>query len=164
MLDSPPVSPLELGLPTAEATRALGRALAACAAPGLLIDLEGPLGAGKTSLAKAFVAARSGVSEDDVTSPTFALAREYPGVPPVLHLDAYRLGAAGDVETLGFGPLDEIGSVVLIEWGSRVESALPRDRVVVELAHDDPGRRARILALGPRSERALAGLVLPETA
>ena len=156
-MSSPPE--LSLALTDASRTRALGRALARVfRGPGSVVALEGPLGAGKTSLAKAYVAAATGLSEDDVPSPTFVLAHEYPGDPKILHLDAYRLSSASDLATLGYGPLERAGYAVLVEWSSRILGALPPDRLEVELAHAPHGRLARVRALGPDSARALAAL------
>jgi 4-hydroxy-tetrahydrodipicolinate reductase len=149
------MSELRLELEDLDATRALGRALARVhGAPGCVLALEGPLGAGKTSLAKAYVAAISGAAEDDVPSPTFVLANEYPGV---LHLDAYRLGSAADLVSLGY-QLEGAPRAVVIEWGSRVADALPRERLEVELAHAERGRAVLIRAHGSRAGAALARL------
>jgi 4-hydroxy-tetrahydrodipicolinate reductase len=151
---------LVLHLPDLEATRTLGRALAGIfGGPGSVLALEGPLGAGKTSLAKAYIARIASVAEDDVTSPTFVIANEYPGV---LHLDAYRLGHGGDLVSLGY-QLEGAPRAVVIEWGSRVETALPRERLEVELFHAAEGREARLRAHGARVERALEA-VAKETA
>jgi 4-hydroxy-tetrahydrodipicolinate reductase len=138
-----------------DATRALGRALARIhGGPGCVLALEGPLGAGKTSLAKAYIGAVAQVSEDDVTSPTFVLANEYTGV---LHLDAYRLGAEAELVSLGY-QLEDAPRAVVIEWGSRVAGALPRERLEVELEHRENGRQAVVRAHGARAAEALARL------
>ena len=145
-----------LDLADADATRRLGAAVGAALEPGLVVALSGDLGAGKTALAKAATAAQGAVEEDDVSSPTFVLAVEYPGRVPVLHIDAYRLDGAAAFETLGFGPLERLEQAVLLEWPERVPGALPDDRLEVALAHADPGRRAALNATGPRSRAALA--------
>jgi tRNA threonylcarbamoyl adenosine modification protein YjeE len=159
VLDFATVAERELALANGDATRALGRALARAAhLPGMVIALEGPLGAGKTSLAKAFIAAVCGVSEDDVPSPTFTLVNEYVATPPILHVDAYRLASPRDFEDLGYGALDASGRTVLVEWSSRVLAALPEDRIDLELDHAPEGRRARIIGRGPRSNAVVSGL------
>ncbi len=151
-------APWTLDLADADATRRLGVAVGAVLEPGLVVALSGDLGAGKTALAKAATAAQGAVEEDDVSSPTFVLAVEYPGRVPILHVDAYRLDSAAAFETLGFGPLELLEQAVLLEWPEKVPGALPDDRLEVALAHADPGRRATLNATGPRSRAALAKL------
>lgn len=150
--------PLTLDLADPEATRALGRRLGAELAPGLVVALLGDLGAGKTSLAKAAIAALGDFDEDDVVSPTFTIANSYPGRVAVLHVDAYRLEGPEAFDDLGFGPLDQAEHAVLIEWADLVAEALPADRLEVELEHADGARRVTLRALGPRAARVLAAL------
>ena len=127
---------------SAAETRALGAALGALAQPGTLIALVGPLGAGKTQLAKG-VADGLGVSSV-VNSPTFVLMNEHAGRLRLFHVDAYRL--ADPEEALAAGLLDERGAdgVTVVEWADRLDGWLPLDRLDVEL-HADPdgpvGRR-----------------------
>lgn len=149
---------MELELPDPDATRTLGQALGAALEPGLVVALLGDLGAGKTALSKAAIAAQGEVEEPDVASPTYVLAVEYPGRVGVLHVDAYRLERGDDFEALGYGPLDQHPCAVLIEWAERVADALPSDRLTVELEHAESGRRARLSAAGEVSARALAKL------
>jgi tRNA threonylcarbamoyladenosine biosynthesis protein TsaE len=92
--DQPLVLPVDLVLPTAADTEALGRRLARRLRAGDLVLLSGELGAGKTTLARGLGAAL-GV-RGDVTSPTFVIARVHPsltGGPALVHVDAYRLGS-----------------------------------------------------------------------
>ena len=88
----PAIRTVRLRTSSTAATRALGAALAAVARPGDRIALLGPLGAGKTQLAKGF-GAGLGVT-DEVTSPSFTLMAEYAGRLPLFHLDLYRLAGA----------------------------------------------------------------------
>src|SRR5215204_5605796 len=81
-------------------TDRLGRALADLVAPGIVIGLVGPLGAGKTRLTRA-IAEALGVDPEAISSPTFVLIHEYEGHIPVYHFDAYRLGGPDDFEALG---------------------------------------------------------------
>ncbi len=154
-------APLELQLPDPEATRALGARLGAALEPGLVVALLGDLGAGKTALCKAAIAAQGAVGEDDVVSPTFILVGEYEGRVPVLHVDAYRLGGPGDLEALGYALGEGSERAALIEWAERVEAALPKDRLTIALEHAPIGRAARLHAGGERSARALARLAAP---
>jgi tRNA threonylcarbamoyl adenosine modification protein YjeE len=91
--------------------RELGRALVA----GDLVVLTGPLGAGKTTLTRG-IAEGLGV-RGPVQSPTFVIARTHPSLvdgPPLVHVDAYRLGSAAELDDLG---LDLDHSVTVVEWG-----------------------------------------------
>lgn len=147
-----------LELEDADATRRLGALLGRALVPGLVVALEGDLGAGKTALSKAAIAAQGAVEEDDVVSPTFVIAIEYPGAPgkvEVLHIDAYRLDGGDALLDLGFGPLEATGKAALVEWSDRVASALPADRLSIRLLHVDPGRQVTIEAGGPASRAAL---------
>ena len=98
-----------------EATEALGRRLAGLLRAGDLLVLTGPLGAGKTTLTRGLGAGLR--VRGQVASPTFVLARTHPsesGVP-LVHVDAYRLGGADELDDLD---LDYAGSVVVVEWGA----------------------------------------------
>ncbi len=106
-------------LSTVEDTRDFGRRLASVLRPGDLVILSGPLGAGKTVLAQG-IGAGLGVAEP-VTSPTFVIARvHHGGRVPLVHADAYRLGAVADpraeVDDLDLdASVDD--SVTVVEWG-----------------------------------------------
>lgn len=128
---------------SAAATRALGAALAAAARPGDRLWLLGPLGAGKTQLAKGF-GAGLGVT-DEITSPSFTLMAEYAGRLPLFHLDLYRL--AGSADAVAGGMLDERedAGVTLIEWADRLDAALDPDHLALTLVPD--GEEARVIVL-----------------
>ena len=101
------------------ATEAVGASLAALARPGDVVLLDGPLGAGKTSLARGFLAALG--LQGEAPSPSFAIVQPYapPEVRiPVLHVDLYRIDDPLEVEELG---LDDalFDSVLLVEWPDR---------------------------------------------
>ncbi|MBK6810126.1 MAG: tRNA (adenosine(37)-N6)-threonylcarbamoyltransferase complex ATPase subunit type 1 TsaE [Sandaracinaceae bacterium] len=139
-------------------TRALARRLAHGLAPGDLLILEGPLGAGKTLLAGALVHAL-GVPEDDpVASPTFALVHEYEGRLPVLHADLYRLGSPEEVSELGFEERREQGAVAIVEWGVRFEEELRPDAVLTLAITGELSRSATLSAHSARGAALLAEL------
>ncbi len=111
--------PLTLVLPDETATEALGRRLADAACPGDVIALEGPLGAGKTTLARAFIRHLTSPGED-VPSPTFTLVQTYAAArAPIWHFDLFRLSHADEAIELGIEDAFAEG-IVLIEWPERL--------------------------------------------
>jgi tRNA threonylcarbamoyladenosine biosynthesis protein TsaE len=142
---------------SASETRALGRALGQAAEPGTVLALTGPLGAGKTQLAKG-VAAGLGV-ESVVNSPTFVLMNEHDGRLRLFHIDAYRLN--DPEEALAAGLLDErqAAGVTVIEWADRLSGWLPAARLDVRLSPipgDDRARAVLLEAHGTAHERLVA--------
>jgi tRNA threonylcarbamoyladenosine biosynthesis protein TsaE len=105
-------------------TEWLGGALAAEAGPGTVIGLVGPLGSGKTRLARA-VAEALGVDPGAIASPTFVLIHEYEGRLPVIHCDVYRLGSPDEFDALGVADYWSERGVFLVEWADRVADRLP---------------------------------------
>lgn len=145
--------PVRLTLPTPEDTRRVGERLAAVLRAGDLLILTGDLGAGKTTLTQG-LGAGLGV-RGPVTSPTFVIARVHPsltGGPELVHVDAYRLGDAAELDDLDLDTdLDE--AVTVVEWGSGLAEALSSDRLELRLerAADD----VRTLTLTPVGARWL---------
>ncbi|GAA3965851.1 tRNA (adenosine(37)-N6)-threonylcarbamoyltransferase complex ATPase subunit type 1 TsaE [Gordonia caeni] len=125
-------------LPEMADTEALGSQLAAVLAPGDLVILDGPLGAGKTALTRG-LAAGLGV-RGRVSSPTFIIARQHaagtPGGPGLIHVDAYRLGGLDDLDALDLDT-DLADSVVVVEWGEGVAERLVDEYLLVRLRRDD---------------------------
>ncbi len=125
------------------ATAALGAALAPVIAVGDIIRLEGDLGAGKSTLARALIASLSGV--DEAPSPTFPMVETYEASGFQLwHFDLYRLDTPDEVWELG---LEEAldGGTLLIEWPDRIDSLLPAQALTIRLEIIGDGRRAIIL-------------------
>lgn len=103
-------------IPSSEAMHEFGVALAAELRAGDLLVLDGPLGAGKTTFTRG-LGEGLGI-RGTVTSPTFVLARTHPSVvggPALVHVDAYRLGHARELDDLD---IDYVHSVVVVEWGA----------------------------------------------
>jgi tRNA threonylcarbamoyladenosine biosynthesis protein TsaE len=136
---------IETGSPAG--TKEVAARLARICAPGDAILLIGDLGAGKTAFAQGFAAAL-GV-EGPVTSPTFALVRQYrchgaadagPGaVETLIHADVYRTGSVGEVVELALAELVEESAIALIEWGDLAAAALGDDALDVTLTLSDSG-------------------------
>jgi tRNA threonylcarbamoyladenosine biosynthesis protein TsaE len=146
-----------LALPGLPDTRALAGLLAAEARRGDVIALSGPLGAGKTAFARAFIHSL-GIAEE-VPSPTFTLVQTYvaPGGLPIAHFDLYRLESPDDVWELGWEDALE-QAVVLVEWPERLEGRLlPADRLVIALRPAGPeAREAEITGHGSWVDRLAA--------
>ena len=99
-----------------EATAGLGRAIAGKVRAGDVIALSGPLGVGKTALARAILHALG--HDGEVPSPTFAIVQPYELLdPPVWHADLYRIEDAGEIEELGLDDAEE--GLLLVEWPER---------------------------------------------
>lgn len=123
------------------ATKRLGAALAERLGAGDVVALSGPLGAGKTTLARAAISALTG--REDAPSPTFTLVETYETEFFTLcHFDLYRLESAEEVWELGFE--DALDGVALIEWPERIERLLPAETLLVSLSMDGGARRALV--------------------
>lgn len=139
-------------LPDIAATKNLGAAIAGRLNAGDVVGLRGPLGAGKTTLARAVIESLCG--ETDTPSPTYALVEPYAARDFTLsHFDLYRLKKADEIWELG---LDEaLSGVCLVEWPERAAALLPTDMLMVDLSLDGRLRRAVIRADGEWSFRLL---------
>ena len=140
---------LTIDLPDLAATSRFGRRLGETAEPGDILTLEGPLGAGKTTLTQAIGQGLQVPENCYITSPTFSLLHEYPGRIPLYHLDLYRLGDEDEIEEMGF--LDYIygSGLTVIEWPGRLGSLMPDSRLHIELQPvAASSRQARLSAFG----------------
>ncbi len=132
--------PLVVRTDSPRATKEVAARLALVCAAGDVVLLIGDLGAGKTAFAQGFAAAL-GV-EGPVTSPTFALVRQYRcadggSIETLIHADVYRTGSLGEVAELALAELVEEGALALIEWGEMAAPALGDDALEVTLAVPD---------------------------
>ena len=115
-------------LASEDQTAAAGAALARLARPGDVITLSGPLGVGKTALARAFIGALG--YEGEVPSPSFAIVQPYDELdPPVWHVDLYRIEDPAEIEELGLDAAAD--AVLLVEWPERAPARVCRSRVNV---------------------------------
>jgi tRNA threonylcarbamoyladenosine biosynthesis protein TsaE len=143
---------------SADATKAMAAVIADHVRPGDLLLLVGDLGAGKTTFAQGF--ARALGVEEPVTSPTFTLARTYPGRLRMHHVDVYRLERMAEVNDLALGELIDSNSVTLIEWGDAIVAALPQAylEVRLELCDELDDRDISVRAVGQAWQRRLPAL------
>lgn len=142
----------ERRLETAADTQAFGEELGRTLRAGDVVILDGPLGAGKTTLTQG-IARGMGV-RGRVTSPTFVIAREHPGDPALVHVDAYRLVDGVDPE----GALDSLDletdladAVVVAEWGGGLVEQIAETYLLVSIDRttavaEDPESEARIIS------------------
>jgi tRNA threonylcarbamoyladenosine biosynthesis protein TsaE len=129
------------------ATARLGAAIAGLLRTGEGVCLSGPLGAGKSTLARAMVRALT-APDEEVPSPTFTLAQFYEGPRlKVAHFDLYRLASPDEAYEIGLDEALDDGAAV-IEWPERLQGRLPPDRLDVEIAIAGEGRSARLTPRG----------------
>jgi tRNA threonylcarbamoyladenosine biosynthesis protein TsaE len=146
--------PAELPLSDEAATRRLGAAVARALRPGDAVCLSGPLGAGKSVLARALVRALT-TPDEEVPSPTFTLVQFYEGAGlAVAHFDLYRLKNGDEAYEIGLDEALDQGAAV-IEWPERLEGRLPPDRLDIDIRLDGTARRARLVAFGAWEGRSL---------
>ena len=112
--------------------------------PGMVICLNGELGSGKTVFTKAFASALG--IEDDVTSPTFNIIKEYPnGELPLYHMDVYRI--EGNVKELGLDEYFDGNGVTIVEWADMISEYLPKERLDITIKVT--GEDTRVFVLKP---------------
>lgn len=114
---------------TLEDTLKLAENLEAEKFPNMVIALRGELGSGKTTFTKAF--ARSMEIEENVTSPSFAIIKEYIGELPLFHMDVYRV--QNQASELGIEEYFKRDGITIIEWAGEIEEYLPKNRLDITI-------------------------------
>lgn len=137
------VSALERILPDEAATAEFGEDVAAALRAGDVILLEGELGAGKTTLARALLRALADDPELEVPSPTFTLVQSYATRVPVAHVDLYRIGSPDEVDELGLDDAARSGAVI-VEWPQRAAGRLPAGAATIAFGDHGSGRIVRV--------------------
>jgi tRNA threonylcarbamoyladenosine biosynthesis protein TsaE len=152
---SAPSSAVLLALPNLAATEALAAAIASRTRRGDAILLEGPLGAGKTTFARAFLRAATGDAALEVPSPSFTLVQSYETPLGVVHhFDLWRLDGPASLIELGWD--DARADIVLVEWPDRLGALRPPDALTVALEHAGGDARRALLSGWPSRIGALA--------
>lgn len=109
--------------------------------PNMIICLNGELGSGKTMFTKG-IANALGIDEN-ITSPTFTIIKEYEGELPLYHMDVYRLD--GNTDGIGIEEYFNKGGVVVIEWADTIKDILPKERLDIKFKVLDENKRMLIL-------------------
>lgn len=136
-----------------EETLEFGRMIGKNMEEGILVCLNGDLGAGKTCLTKGI--AQGLEIEEDVTSPTFILVEEYEGRLPLYHFDVYRIDDPEELYFIGFEEYLGKEAVVIIEWSSRIEEILPIERLDIDISRTGEDEREITLSAVGETAQAL---------
>jgi tRNA threonylcarbamoyl adenosine modification protein YjeE len=121
--------------------QAFARRFASMIIPGDVVVLSGPLGAGKTAFVRAAVTALHG--DETVSSPTFTIWNRYAGVPPIDHLDFYRIEDPAELFELGVeDAFEDPTSITFVEWWQCAASLVPERRYEVEIDGSGDGPRS----------------------
>nr|WP_312578814.1 tRNA (adenosine(37)-N6)-threonylcarbamoyltransferase complex ATPase subunit type 1 TsaE [Sedimentibacter sp.] len=118
-----------------EDTKLIGKIIARNLLKGTVLCLDGDLGAGKTTLTQ-FIAQEFGVDEN-ITSPTFTIIKEYEGVLPLYHMDVYRIDSDDDMYDLGYEEYIYSEGVCIIEWSQKISNMLPMNRINIYIQRTD---------------------------
>lgn len=122
-----------------EKTIELGKLLGESLQAGMVVCLDGDLGAGKTHFSKGIALGLE--IEEDITSPTFTIVQEYKGRMELFHFDAYRLSGSEELYYIGFDDYLNKKGIIVIEWSNIVSDVLPKERLDIEINYaPDKGR------------------------
>jgi tRNA threonylcarbamoyladenosine biosynthesis protein TsaE len=143
---------------TEKETIKLGKEIAKQLNGGDVVALFGSLGSGKTILTKG-IARGLGVKENEVSSPSFVLVKEYQAKLPVYHIDLYRLDKRLAVEREGFDDYLYYDGVTVIEWAERMDELLPSEYLRIDLKiKDKDEREISLIAIGKRYRKLIKNL------
>ena len=130
-------------------TQRVGQCLASLIRPGDVIALSGPLGVGKTALARSMISALGHLGE--VPSPSFAIVQPYEDLdPPVWHVDLYRIEKPSEIDELGLNSTSE--AVLVVEWPERAGADVWPEALALSLDFDEAGQRSLTAKVPPSWE------------
>lgn len=139
-------------------TLALGQKIGQLLKAGDFLNLNGDLGAGKTLLVKG-IGVGLGLTEEEVTSPTFAIINEYYGEQALYHFDLYRLASELELEQIGYLDYFYGSGICVVEWGELFWEQLPLERIDLTLqVVDAQTREITFVAHGARGAQIVADL------
>jgi len=149
---------MQIKIRNLEETKIIGKFIAKNLTKGTVICLDGDLGAGKTTLTQ-FIAKEFGINEN-ITSPTFTIIKEYEGILPFYHMDVYRIDSEDDMYDLGYEDYIYSEGVCIIEWSQKISNMLPPDRIniYIERTVDENSRVFSIEGKGNVYEKILEEL------
>jgi tRNA threonylcarbamoyladenosine biosynthesis protein TsaE len=149
-----------LSIGTPEEMITLGRRIGEVLFDGAVVGLSGPLGAGKTTLARG-IAAGLGIDEGYiVSSPTYTIMQSYPcSKRDLYHLDLYRIKNPDDLDSTGYR--DHVGgsTVLMVEWPEREPSVLTPENLIVNIEYLDEGREVSFVPSGVKYEEMVEQIV-----
>ena len=161
--DSPVPAAITVALPDETATIALGRELAPLLTAGMVVWLDGDLGAGKTTLVRSILRALGHTGP--VRSPTYTLVEVYVVSSLYLyHFDFYRFESPEEFLDAGFGEYFNASSICLVEWPDKAEPCVPSADIRINLRHAGSARLAELEALSARGASCIETLTSIRTA
>jgi tRNA threonylcarbamoyladenosine biosynthesis protein TsaE len=121
---------------------------------GIVIGLIGPLGAGKTTLARGIAEGMDLNEGYVVSSPTYTIMQVYPcSKLELYHLDLYRISGTEDLDSTGYRDAAGRGKVLLVEWPDKVPSVLPVENLQIRIRYAEDGREVSLVAAGSRYQK-----------
>lgn len=151
------MSPWSCHLANEDETINKGRGLGELLSDGMVVYLEGTLGAGKTTLCRGVL--RAFQYSGPVKSPTYTLVEPYfLDHGTIYHFDLYRLGYPEELEFMGIRDYFQSGSICLVEWPAKGKGFLPAADLTVKVAPEGKGRRLTVTANSAKGEIVLAQL------
>ena len=151
--------PLDILLADEAATIRFGEDMALALRRGDYVALNGDLGAGKSTFARAVIRTIADDAMLEVPSPTFTLVQSYDLRIPVAHFDLYRIADAAEIDELGFDEALSDG-ICLVEWPEKGFGALPAEGIVLNFVHEGDGRRVAIDGPAPALARVRRSLAI----